>query len=191
MIPLQPLLKSWLKVSMQSFGGGTATLALIRSEFVDRQGWVPENQFLRDWAMCQLAPGINLIALTILIGKRLSGWLGVLISLAGMLLPSFAITVLLTAFYARYMHTNLVSHAMRGLMPAVAAVGLATAFGMGKPIYASLKELGPTRFAFFAALFAAAILAMALAHLPTVAIVLGGGALSAIFNSIWERRSTP
>src|SRR5579862_1356684 len=89
------LLKSWLRVSFQSFGGGTATLALIRQEFVTKNEWITEERFLRDWSLCQLAPGINLIALSILIGKRTMGGLGVLISLGGMLLPSAFLTILL------------------------------------------------------------------------------------------------
>ena len=75
------LLRSWLRVSLQSFGGGTATLALIRQEFVTKHEWISEDRFLRDWALCQLAPGINLVALSILIGKRTRGGPGVLISL--------------------------------------------------------------------------------------------------------------
>src|SRR5580658_9554072 len=106
------LLFSWLRVSLQSFGGGTATLALIRQEFVTKHEWITEERFLRDWSLCQLAPGINLVALSILIGKRTRGGLGVLISLSGLLLPSFLLTVLLTAAYSRYLHTPVVNNAL-------------------------------------------------------------------------------
>ena len=175
---------------MQSFGGGTATLALIRREFVDRERWLSEEQFLRDWSLCQLAPGINLIAQAVLIGNRLRGWPGVAISLAGLLLPSFAITVALTALYAQFIHSAVVGRAMNGLVPAVAAVGLATALSMGKPIYLMLRTTGGLKLVFYGALFAAAIAATWVWRLPTIAVVLGGGAAGAVFNTAWERRRT-
>jgi len=37
---------------------------------VEERGWVEEEEFARFWALCQIAPGINLIALTILIGEK-------------------------------------------------------------------------------------------------------------------------
>jgi chromate transporter len=184
------LLVAWLKVSLQSFGGGTATLALIRREFVDREGWVTEERFLRDWSLCQLAPGINLIALSILLGRRLAGWFGVLISLAGLLLPSFAITVILTALYARYDHTALVGRAMHGVIPAVAAIGLATAFSMAKPIFAGLREVGDLKFGFYVLLFGLGIACSWIWRIPTIGVALGSGAVGSVFNILWERRTS-
>ena len=95
------LLRVWLSLSVQSFGGGPATLALIHRAFVERNRWIPEAEFTRDWSLCQIAPGINLFALTILIGRRLDGVRGILLSLFGLLLPSVVLTILITAFYAR------------------------------------------------------------------------------------------
>ena len=82
---------------LQSFGGGNATFALIRQTFVERQRWIEAEEFNRLFALVQIAPGINLLALTILIGKRLLGGRGILLSLFGLLLPSVGMTTLLTA----------------------------------------------------------------------------------------------
>ena len=73
----------WLSLGSQSFGGGTATLALIRREVVERREWMDDSEFVRDWALCQIAPGINLLGLTILIGRRLRGFPGVVLAQLG------------------------------------------------------------------------------------------------------------
>ena len=45
---------------------------------------------MRDYALSQIAPGINLLKLTILTGKRLRGRSGLIVSLLGLLVPSAA-----------------------------------------------------------------------------------------------------
>src|SRR5438105_7826591 len=89
-------LRVWLGLGLQSFGGGAATLTLIRRAAVEQYGWLSEAEFTRAWALVQIAPGINLLALTILIGRRTLGAKGIALALLGLLLPSVTVTVLLT-----------------------------------------------------------------------------------------------
>src|SRR5579872_5446806 len=91
------ILRVWLAVGIQSFGGGAATLALMRRAVVDQHHWLTDELFTRDWAICQVTPGINLIAITILIGRRIASARGILLALIGLLFPSVSITILLTA----------------------------------------------------------------------------------------------
>lgn len=126
-------LRIWLLLGLQSFGGGTATLALIRRAFVQEYGWISESVFTRDWALVQLAPGINLLAITILIGRRILGIKGVPLALIGLLLPSATITVLLTAFYAHIQRLHSVQAGLKGVIPATVGLGLLTAVQMAQP----------------------------------------------------------
>lgn len=68
---------------------------------VDRYHWYTPEAWSEDWALCQLAPGVNLIAFSALIGSRLVGRIGIVVSLVGLLVPSIAITVLMAALYLR------------------------------------------------------------------------------------------
>src|SRR5499427_10253035 len=90
----------WTVIGAQSFGGGSATLYLIRRVAVERHGWLSDDDFIRYWGICQIAPGINILGLVTLIGWRVAGAPGVAVSVAGLLLPSATITVALTAVYA-------------------------------------------------------------------------------------------
>src|SRR5438876_9119064 len=87
-------------IGVQSFGGGSATLYLIRRVAVERHGWITDHDFTRYWGICQMAPGINILGLVILIGWRVAGTLGAGLALIGLLLPSAALTVALTSIYA-------------------------------------------------------------------------------------------
>ena len=135
-------MQEWLLIGFQSFGGGPATLALIRQAFVERQRWIGAEEFNRLFALVQVAPGINLIALTILIGKRLMGWRGILPSIVGLLFPSVVLTTLLTAAYARVQHTAIAQHALRGFLPATVGLGVLTSAQMARTNLLAAKREG-------------------------------------------------
>src|SRR5438874_10810837 len=116
------LFRIWALIGAQSFGGGSATLYLIRRETVERHGWLTDEDLSRYWGICQIAPGINILGLVILIGFRVSGGAGAALALAGLLLPSAAITAALTAVYASIRDLPVIHAAISGIVPAT--VGL-------------------------------------------------------------------
>src|SRR3989442_15809462 len=90
------LFRIWASIGLQSFGGGASTTLLIQRAFIEKYKWLSMEEFAHLWNLCILTPGINLVALTVLIGKKLAGTPGIAASLAGLLLPSAIITCLLT-----------------------------------------------------------------------------------------------
>lgn len=98
------LFRIWAGVGLQSFGGGASTTFLIQRAFIEKHRWLSIEEFMHLWSLCLLTPGINLVALTVLIGKKLGGTRGIVASLAGMLLPSAAITCLLAAIFKQIEH---------------------------------------------------------------------------------------
>jgi chromate transporter len=176
------LLIVWLALGAQSFGGGTATLALIRREVVERRAWLTDEEFVRDWALCQIAPGINLLALTILIGRRLAGIQGIAAALLGLLLPSVLITVLMTAFYARVREAPWMQAALRGVLPATVGLGLATAIHMARPLLSASRREGGGNLVWSLLLLAGSGLLVTLGRLPVVAVLCIAGAVSAVLH---------
>src|SRR5215213_8413038 len=173
-------LRIWLNIGMQSFGGGAATLYLIRREAVERRGWLSDEEYARYWGICQIAPGINILGLVILIGWQLSGAVGVALALAGLLLPSAAITILLTAMYSRIEHVPLVQAALRGVVPATVGLGLLLAIGMLRPLLSAGRKEGRASLAVTCALLGSSMLVVALTSVPVVAVLWGTGGLSAL-----------
>ena len=120
--PLRELARAWLAVSTQSVGGGPSTLFLMRRQIVERHGWVSLRQFLEDYALAKMSLGINLVALAGLTGLRVAGLAGVVVSVAVLLVPAAAITVVLTAGYALVRDEPLVRAALTGVAPAAAGM---------------------------------------------------------------------
>jgi chromate transporter len=186
-ITLSPwrILWIWIVIGVQSFGGGSATLYLIRRVAVERYGWLTDEDFTRYWGICQIAPGINILGLVALIGWRVAGAVGVAVSLGGLLLPSATITVALTAVYASVRQAPLVREAIAGVVPAAVGVGLLLSFMMVRPLLAAARREGHFSTVLAGALLAASIVAAALSHAPVLAILWGAGGLSALAQ--WQR----
>lgn len=179
------LLRVWLLVGLQSFGGGVATMTLIRQAVVEQQKWATEDEFNRDWALCQMTPGINLLALTILMGRRVAGQRGIALSLLGLLLPTVTATILLTIGYARIRDSRLVQSALHTVIPATVGLGLYTAFTMGRPLLIAAHSEGRGSLLFALALLAGSAGAALTGKVPVALILAGAGAISAVQE--WRR----
>jgi len=183
------LLSIWLSIGLQSFGGGAATLYLIRRAAVEQHAWLSDEEFAHYWGICQIAPGINILGLVILIGWRVRGVLGIALALLGLLLPSAAITVALTAVYAGVKDQPLVRAALRGVVPATVGLGLLLIYGMARPpLLASRREGRGSMALSVAVLFGSALL-VSLARLSVLATLWGAGALVALVQ--WRRAARP
>ena len=170
----------WAVIGAQSFGGGSATLYLIRRETVERHGWLTDDDFSRYWGICQIAPGINILGLVSLIGWRLAGAPGALFSVCGLLLPSAGITVGLTSIYAGIREVPLVRAAIAGVVPATVGLGLLLAFTMVRPLLKSARSDGRASTLVAVILLLVSTIVAALARTPVLAILWSAGAVSAV-----------
>jgi chromate transporter len=183
------LFTTWLALGAQSWGGGAATLLMIRREVVERRGWMSGEEFTRSWAICQVAPGINLLGLTALIGWRVGRAWGVLVALLGLLLPSVAITALLTAAYASVREQPAVQAALRGVVPATVGLGLLLIWQLAVPLVRQAGRESRANLLVALALLAGSALVSYLWQPPVIAILLGCGAIGALYSWLSARRS--
>jgi len=126
------LAKAWIAVGTQSVGGGTSTLLLIRRFIVERHGWVSLREFTEAWALSQLSPGIHLVALAGLLGRRIAGWRGVITSVAGMMVPAALVTTAMTAGYGLIAEHPLAKASLAGMAPATGGMTLALGLLMAR-----------------------------------------------------------
>ncbi len=164
----------WLLIGIQSFGGGSSTFSLIHQAAIKR-GWMTEDEFVRAWALVQIAPGINLVKLTILIGYRMCGWLGLCAAVGGLLLPSAAVTVLMTAGFTTIRNISWIQAMMKAIMPA--AIGLSFAMGvqMAQPILLNAHKEGARRLGAHIFILIGATMLMGITRLSPVVILLLSG----------------
>lgn len=174
------LLRLWSGIGFQSFGGGASTQYLIQHTFTERHRWLTQEELVRYLALCTLTPGINQIALTILIGRKLAGAGGIAASLAGLLLPSAAITCLLAAIFTRVADQPPVQAALRGVVPATAGAMLLVGVNFARPLVRAARRDGGRPLVVSAALVVASIVAIALLRLPVAVVIIAALLLGAL-----------
>ena len=126
------LAKIWFAVGTQSVGGGTSTLFLIRRFFVEQRKWITMREYTEAWALSQLSPGIHIVALAGLLGRRVGGTRGAAVSVAAMMIPACAITALMTAGYGLIQDQPLAVAALAGVAPATGGMTFGFAIVMAR-----------------------------------------------------------
>ena len=129
--PLKEIFLTWLRIGAFSFGGGAATLFLMRREFVQRRRWLTGDQYNEAFALSKLTPGTNIIAQSIVMGKMMAGMGGVIATLAGLLAPAIAITTLLSVFITVVQGNRVAGAALAGIVPATGGMTFAIVVQMG------------------------------------------------------------
>ena len=119
------------------------------------------REFGEAWALSQLSPGIHLVALAGLIGRRAAGWRGVVAAVAGMMIPAGLITA-----------SPIARAALAGVAPVTGGMTIATA---GLLVRASARH-GRTHVAIDLAVSLAFVVAAVFLGVATLAAI-GAGAL--------------
>lgn len=182
---LWQIFSTFFSIGLQSFGGGSATFFLIH-QTCQKRNWLPEDLFLKYWALAQMTPGIGLAKMTLLIGKRLHGWPGLAAAISGLMLPSALITALMTAGYAVIQDAPVVKAAMRGILPATIGLTLALIWDLGKPLLVAARLNGKASLALAVGVVATAALLFALAQVSPVIILLLAGAIFWLSRSVFK-----
>jgi chromate transporter len=107
--------------------------------------WLDEAEFVRLWALCTLAPGINQLSLAILIGRKLAGWRGIIATLSGLLVPSALITTFLTVIFTSIQEWPPFQAILRGVIPATAGLMFLVMINMSRPLIKEGQREGQTR----------------------------------------------
>ena len=73
-----------------TLGGGSATVAVLHRELLDKRRWVNDDSFTLSFALARLTPGTNLLAFCTGVGWLLRGLPGAIVALLGRLDPVHA-----------------------------------------------------------------------------------------------------
>lgn len=165
MRPLLELFWSFFKIGVFTFGGGYAMIPLIQREVTDRKGWIPAQEFLDLLTVAQSAPGPISLNKSVFVGYKIRGYAGAVASVLGVVVPSFAIILVIAVYFADIRRNPVVDAAFRGMRPAVVALILAPVFSLGRGMHRALMLVA-----------AAAALAIWLLDLSPIYVILAGAA---------------
>ena len=171
------LFSSTFSLSAFTFGGGFVIIPLMRKKFVDELGWIDENEMLDLTAIAQSSPGAIAVNASILIGYRLAGLIGALVTVMGTVLPPLIILSIVSLFYTKFRDSLLVSRVLKGMQAGVLAVIVDVVFTLGKDILKQ-REVIPIL------VMALAFVATYIFHVNVIMIILACGIIGASMTLI-------
>lgn len=182
--PLLSLFVRFLLISATTVGGGFVILSVLRRRYVEQLGILTEEEMLDLASVAQTAPGAVAVNASLLVGYRLAGLGGALVSLAGILIPPVAVMSALAAGYRFLGAFPLAAKLMTGMQAGVAAVILDTALSLTRSVLSddTLPRL---------LLFAVSLALILTGTVPAVWLVLGGiliGALRVLVRFLGHRK---
>ena len=105
---------TFLKIGAVLYGSGYVLLAFLRSDFVERLGWITEEQLIEAIAIGQVTPGPVSTTATF-IGYLLAGVPGAVIATAGIFLPAFLFVALTNPLIPKLRSSPLASALLDGV----------------------------------------------------------------------------
>jgi chromate transporter len=114
------------ELSLLAFGGGNTILPEMQRQVVEVHHWMTARDFSALFALAQAAPGPNMMVVT-LIGWRVAGWPGVLVSSLAKFGPSSIVTGLVMQVWRRFKDAPWRKAAQAGLMPVTVGLVVASA----------------------------------------------------------------
>ena len=119
------LFLTFFEIGLFTFGGGYAMISLIREKAL-LLGWLNEAELLNMIAVSESTPGPIAVNMATFVGSTQAGVLGSACATLGVVLPSFIILLLISAFIRNFLKYKGVQAFLGGVRPCVVALILAT-----------------------------------------------------------------
>ncbi|MGW7482689.1 chromate efflux transporter [Nonomuraea muscovyensis] len=128
---LTQLFLTMLKIGAVLYGSGYVLLAFLRGDFVDRLGWLTEQQLIDAVSIGQVTPGPVFTTATF-IGYVIAGPAGAFLATVAIFLPSFVFVGLLTKITDRLRSSDWTSALLDGVNAAAFALMAGVSYQLGR-----------------------------------------------------------
>lgn len=118
----------FFRVGLFTLGGGLAMAAVMRHELVQKRKWIADKEFTSEMSIATIIPGAIAVNLSYLQGKKLKGILGAFVAVAGTILPSVIIILIIRQFAMQYFDLPIVARFFKGCSIGVAGLLIYTGF---------------------------------------------------------------
>lgn len=140
---LLTLLVQFSVLSLVAVGGASAVIPEMHRQAVEVHHWMTAQEFSELFAIAQAAPGPNVLIVT-LIGWKVAGVLGALITTLAMCAPSCLLTLCVTRWWQSAAAATWRAPVQAGLAPVTVGLILATAYLLSRSADASWAALAIT-----------------------------------------------
>ncbi|GAA3658294.1 chromate efflux transporter [Flavivirga jejuensis] len=169
-VTLPFLFWSFLKIGATSFGGFMALISVVQKELVEKKQLIKDQTILDATSLASILPGPMAVNVIVYIGYSLKGIKGAIVSMLGILLPSFLFMLLLSIIYIEYGQFPLLANFFKGVLPAVIAIIISVAINMAKKHIKDYKQVLICIASISALFFIKSVF-------NTIIIIIGGGFL--------------
>jgi chromate transporter len=160
-------------LSVMAVGGGTAVLPEMKALTVNEYHWLTTDQFGQIYSLGQLAPGPNMLMVSV-IGYRVAGWAGAVAAIVGFFLPAGLIMFFTGRLWDRLSGSPWKEAVQRGLAPLTIGLMLAGTWVLARTII-----LGPMT----AGIAIVVTVILLLRHINPVLLIVAGGVASWFLGS--------
>ena len=108
---------SFLQVGLFSIGGGYAAIPFIRDQVVAGHPWLTMSEFTDLVTIAEMTPGPIGLNCATFAGMRVAGIMGSVISMLGMLMPTFTVCALAAVFFQKFKDSKVLKDIMLGVRP--------------------------------------------------------------------------
>jgi len=122
-------------LSAFTFGGGYVIIPLMKKKFVDDLQWIEEDEMLNLTAIAQSSPGPVAVNAAMLLGYRVAGVLGALVTILGTVLPPLITLSAISIFYTAFRDNAIVNAVLKGMQAGVAAVIADVVMSLGGNVF--------------------------------------------------------
>jgi len=144
---------------------------VLEDELVNKRRAVSNEDFLTIYGIGRIVPSGTMTALAVAYGYKFGGISGTVVALAGLALPAFVLTVVLTIAYRYLGDSRLFDLLPITIMPGALALIVVAALKLGKEVFRPSRELVIAVVAFALALFF---------RLNPALLLVAGGVLGAL-----------
>lgn len=123
---LAALATVYAQLSLLAFGGANTIVPEMQRQVVDVHHWMSAHEFAALYALAQAAPGPNMMVVS-LVGWRVAGFTGALVSTAAIAIPSSILTLLVSGVWYRFRDAGWRKALQAGLQPITAGLIMASA----------------------------------------------------------------
>lgn len=173
------LFLNMLYISAFTFGGGFVIITFMKKIYVDKYHWIDEQEMLDMTALAQSSPGAIAVNAAILVGWHVCGFIGMIISVIGTIIPPMLILTCISFCYNAFSTNVIIALLLKGMQAGVAAVILDVVCELGIKVVKCKNILHYT-------IFIAAFLASFIFGINVIFIILGT-ALIGIIKVIVEK----
>ena len=165
MSQIVPLIRVFGLLSLLAVGGGTAVLPEMRDLTVTEHHWITDDQFRDAYSLGQVAPGPNMLMVTV-IGYRVAGAAGALAVTLAFFLPASLLALWVGRVWERFHGSPWRVAVQRGLGPVSIGLMCAGILALARVAIVDVKT----------GLLAVAVFVVLLRrHVNPAFLVLGGG----------------